>query len=83
MSLTENQYKETQEALAIVEGIVRGLKLKEFLDSIEEAESLGPILDPTLYRAAADKMHRIRRLAIALMVFQTAVFGDSKVPPRN
>jgi hypothetical protein len=76
MPLNEKQYKETQDAIVTVEGIVRDLPIREFLDSIDRAESLGPMLDPTLYQVVTEKMHRFRRLAVALMVFQTAILEE-------
>ena len=48
--LNSEDYIITQERLFLIGGLVRRLKIRAFINSIEKAHAIGPILDPTLYR---------------------------------
>jgi len=67
--MTDEEYQLTQAQLNIAVGMIRALPLDEFLDRLSEAESVGPILDPTLYRESikhAESVHRIAEAALKL-----------------
>lgn len=61
--MNADEYQDTQNRLLAAYLSLVGLPLAEFLGAIDRAETLGPIRDPTLYRAAADQLARIRTLA--------------------
>jgi hypothetical protein len=71
--MTEEEYLTMQSQLFTLASLVRGLPLEEFLLRINHAETIGPILDPTLYLQAGDKLAKIKRLAEGLHDFQRAV----------
>jgi hypothetical protein len=53
--------------------LVRGLKLEELLQAMNRAESVGPILDPTLFQAAAPQMAWQKRAVRAALRFQREI----------
>ena len=63
--MDSDDYKMTQEMLLMLARQVRLLDLSAFLQAIDRAETLGPILDPTLYRASLydGNLERIKELA--------------------
>jgi hypothetical protein len=64
--VTNEDYLQTQHTVCLLMGLVESLPLAEFLDAINRAETLGPIVDPTLYRQASGTMHEIKTCAQAL-----------------
>ena len=72
--MDNEEYKMTQEMLLMLARQVRLLKLGEFLRAIDRAETLGPSLDPTLYRASLydGNLERIKRLAEGAVGFKRA-----------
>ncbi len=64
------QYLETQMALITLGKRLEQLDLEDFLSAISKAESVGPILDPTLYRRAQDNLNAIRELAKSFLAAQ-------------
>lgn len=70
MPMTDSEYQTTQDLLLNVAHLASMLDTEAFLQRIEEAESLGPLLDPTGYRNARaqggmKKLATIKRLAKA------------------
>lgn len=76
-------YLELQHNLVLFAGLVKDWNLAGFLNRIEDAHAVGPILDPTLYRAGVDKMVEIGELARALLMFQRAAakLAEKYTPP--
>ena len=72
-NLTEQEYKETQQALILLAQAVSELDLPAFLDKISYAHAAAPIFDPTLYSKAADKLRDVERLAAAANQFRKEV----------
>jgi hypothetical protein len=66
--MTNEEYLETQIVLLKAAKTLRTLDLKKFLERIERAELLAPILNPTLYRLGAEQLGKIRRLTVAAIV---------------
>jgi hypothetical protein len=64
--MTKQEYTNTQGQVMLICALIRVLPLAEFLDAISRAETIGPILDPTLYRQAGHKMETIKIHADAL-----------------
>lgn len=71
--MTKAEYVATQQQLLWLAGLVSTLDLDGFLRCIGSAESLGPILDPTLYRRGSLKLDAIKRIATAARQLQKAV----------
>lgn len=62
-AMTDEEYMETQGKLAMVAVILANVDLPAFLSRISLAETMGPVLDPTLYMTAGEKLGRVRLLA--------------------
>lgn len=71
--MTNEEYQNTQIQLQMIGEVVSRLDLAGFLNRIDRAETMGPILDPTLYRRAALGLDKIQTLARAAYAFQRAV----------
>jgi hypothetical protein len=67
------RYADTQNWLVIMASMVASLDLDGFLQWVERAETLGPILAPTLYVQASGKLGNVKRLAEAAKVLQDEV----------
>ncbi len=68
--MEEGKYLEVQTQLMTFAGIVLNMPLKEFLEAAERAETVGPILDPTLWMKANQRLTMIKDLARKLKAFQ-------------
>lgn len=68
--MTDEEYLTIQHQVGLLSGLIAELDLAGFLDRISLADSIGPIMDPTLYRKAAGEMHHIQDLAQALFEAQ-------------
>ncbi len=66
-------YEMTQQQIVFIGSLVKGLPLDEFIAAIDHADSIGPILDPTLWMRGNKEMMKIRDLAAGLRDFQTIV----------
>jgi hypothetical protein len=71
--MDREEYLNIQFDLGLLVEIVVDMDLDRFLQWIERAETLGPILDPGLYRLASGKLGNVKRLAEAAKVFQDKV----------
>ena len=84
--MTNEKYTETQKKILELMSIVRELDLEDFIDSIHRAEAVGPMIDPTMYRAGSQNLQMIKELAEGLQKFkesfpdvQTVVKGFESV----
>jgi hypothetical protein len=59
--------------LQILAMLVVGMDSEGFLARIETAEAAGPVLDPTLYQEAGEKLAEVKALAKACKVFRDEV----------
>lgn len=66
--MDEATFLATREAMVSVGRLIVStpLDLDGFIAAIDHAETVGPILDPTLYIAAGDEMRKQRHVAEAL-----------------
>jgi hypothetical protein len=71
--MTEEQYDATQQQALLFAGLVADLPLEEFLALARRAYSIGPFVDPTLWRAGRENLGAIIQVVTALREFQTAV----------
>jgi len=69
--MDKKDYINTQNTLIMIHGMLQGLDLAEFIDSINRAETIGPILDPTLYMEGHKKMGNIKKLAEKALELQS------------
>jgi len=63
--MTNDEYRVTQDLLIQAGRMVDLLDLNGFRDRIRSCQSVGAILDPTLYRAGARNLEAINELAAA------------------
>lgn len=74
--MNKQQYAMTQVQLIQVAAELRGLDLDGFVDWIGRADSIGSVLDPTLYLKnlrAGDPMSKLRTIAIAAKAMRDAM----------
>ena len=76
--MTDEDYIQVQGQLMLLAQAVQEMDLDGFRNRIEECQALGPILNPTEYRAAmydgrADTLDVIREVAIAASTFKASV----------
>ena len=76
MTMTDEEYQQTQETLIVLARIVDQINLAQFINRIERAESVGPILNPSLLQLASGKLANVKRLAVAALEFQREVRGQ-------
>lgn len=68
--MLKDQYAAVQGQLLAIVSIVAEMPLQEFIAAGERAQSIGPVIDPTLWRQGHRQLEGVMRLAIALRVFQ-------------
>lgn len=73
--MNDEEYMMTQHQLAAFAGLMVGLDLAGFIERANTAESVGAILDPTLYRKAGGRLRKMIALAEAGVQFQTAALA--------
>lgn len=71
--MNDSLYALTQQILAELVGRVIALDLEAFIRRIDDAETVGPIVDPTLYARAGGRLAEVRRDAEAALEFQRRV----------
>lgn len=69
--MTDEEYLTVQHQLQAIGGLILGMDLDGFLERIERAETLTPVLDPTLWMRGADKLREVREIAEAVRSVQT------------
>lgn len=68
--MTSNEYLQCQTQIGLIDQIVSTMPLDDFLSMARHADSVGSIIDPTLYRDGADALHAVIRRAEALAAFK-------------
>lgn len=71
--MNKELYSQTQIQLTTLAGLVADLPLIDFINADAHAETIGPIVDPTLYRQAGAKLRNVIRLAEAFREVQKEV----------
>jgi len=71
--ISEEDYVQTQHSLTTLASIVTDMKLVAFINQANLAETIGPILDPTLYREAGQQLNDVKALAESLLPFQNEI----------
>jgi len=72
------EYMAIQVQLVLLAQVVEPLDLVRFLSAIDHSETMGPIVDPTLYLQTANKLENVKRLAQAALIFQREVRHQMK-----
>lgn len=70
VNMEEGLYESTQIQIGLIGEIVKDLHLVEFIEAIDKADTLGPILDPTLWIKGSGRMRKIKDAAYSLLEFQ-------------
>ncbi len=73
LKLTSEEYISVQMQLVAFATLVKDMKLVDFTDFVNQAETMGPILNPTLYREAGEQLNDVGRLADSLLPFQEEI----------
>jgi hypothetical protein len=71
--VSKELYAEIQAQLLLIVGVVAEMPLQEFIVAGERAQSIGPYIDPTLWRQSHKKLDAVMELAISLRVFQMVI----------
>lgn len=67
-----DDYMKVQMTLLKAGKEISQLDLESFCDAISRAETLGPIVDPTLSRRAMDRLEKIKKVAQTARAFKHA-----------
>jgi hypothetical protein len=73
MHSQDENYARQQTELTTLANLVLHMELADLIRRADVAESLGPVMDPTLYKIAGEALGRIRRIAEAALAFKLTV----------
>jgi hypothetical protein len=79
-AMTAEEYVQIQQNLVLMAGLVAGLKLDAFIQRIELASAVGPVLAPELFVAAGDTLAAFKKMAVGLREFQRSLPSEMKRP---
>jgi len=65
--MTEDEWLAVQSQVIALCSILPSMPLRDFVDGINRAEAIGPILDPTLWVKACSRMEEIKSGAECLL----------------
>lgn len=71
--MDQKTYVNACNTVQIAAGLLLSLPLSTVLAAIDQAEAVGPIFDPTLYRHAHAKLDAQRRLVAAAIPLQAEI----------
>ena len=71
--MTGEEYLQTQSQIMAMANIVTGIPLRKFITDAERADTIGPILDPTLWIRGHDNLATILDIARSLLRFQEVI----------
>jgi len=77
--MDDEQYMSTQVQLTALAAVIGGLDLKGFIERINHAEAVVPIVDPTLWMKASNNLEKIKSIAVAAKSFQKVVIEVMEV----
>lgn len=72
-------YAACQELLIAQARMVQLLPLVDFLEAIDRAETLGPVIDPTLWTKSHKQLESIKRIAQGAGAFQRAIESEKQL----
>ena len=73
--MNNTEYQRVQDSLVMLAQMMKSLDLDldEFLARISDADSIGPMIDPTLWMRGNKKLENVRRLAVTAKTFQDEI----------
>lgn len=80
--MERGEYEALQAQVLLMAAMLNRLPLAEFVAAIDKAQAVGPMLDPTLYRAAADNLQYVEDVARALLEAKTAILESYEGHPQ-
>lgn len=76
--MNDLEYTETSHKIRLLVPLLLGLRLKEYLERIEEAEVLAPLIDPTLYIKGQEALGNQAEIARALYRAKKAIVEQAE-----
>ena len=76
--MDKNEYLTTLNTIHLIASIVKDIDLAGFIEAGLHAETMGPILDPTLYRAKSQQLKEDIAMAQQLQGFKSLLREGSK-----
>ena len=69
------EHEQTQQQIMLFCGLLKGIDLATFIERLDRADTLGAVLDPTLYREAiqSGKLELLQETARALLSAQQRI----------
>lgn len=71
--MTDAEYLSLQCQLILLANLIEPMNLKEFIQRIDLAHTIGPIVEPTIYAKAQRHLFHVERIARAACAFQKEV----------
>ena len=78
--MNNEEYLMVQNKILTVTALVQRIPLDEFIQAAEKADTVGPFVDPTLWREGHANLEWILKVARVLREFQAKVQMWSKSP---
>lgn len=72
-SMESGEYLRTQTLMLAMAKQAEGMDMDVFLDSINSAQTVAPLVDPTLYNKGSAKLQSIKNIAQAFKQFKDVV----------
>ncbi len=76
--MINEEYLQTQQSILLIAAVVSSLPLNEFISQADRADTIAPLLDPTLWQKAHTNLEALLRLARALEAFQGVVLWEKE-----
>lgn len=76
--MNDEEYRRTQDTLNVAVALLKPLDLRGFLERLNKAQILGPILDARLFQQSSDKAEAVHRIASAAMKLQRVALEEEK-----
>lgn len=73
--ISKEDYEAIQQLLISQGRIFVMLDIEGFIEAIDRAETVGPFIDPTLFRTASDRLELVKTLAYGALAFKNAVIA--------
>jgi hypothetical protein len=81
--MTDEEYTVVQTQVILIANVVKTMALEDFLARIDQAHTIAPLADPTLYQRAAGRLCDIETLARQLLPLKSAVLEIYERDRRN
>lgn len=76
--MNDIEYQETSNQIRLIVPLLLKMRLKEFLERIEETEVLAPLIDPTLYMKGQEALGNQAEIARALYRAKNAIVKQAE-----